>query len=52
MLVNEYYPVTMIVSNPYNILLGDVKIHFSVPQHYKNKGEYIYNHSIIISVSD
>lgn len=43
MLVNEYYPVTLIVSNPYNIILGDVKINFTVPQQYRNKGKSINN---------
>lgn len=39
MLVNEYYPVTLVVSNPYNIILGDVKINYTVPQQYRNKGK-------------
>ncbi|KAH8240215.1 hypothetical protein KR032_012184 [Drosophila birchii] len=36
MLVNEYYPVVITISNPYNVYLQNVGVHISVPGALRN----------------
>ncbi|KAM7354828.1 trafficking protein particle complex subunit 11 gry [Cochliomyia hominivorax] len=37
MLVNEFYPVTTIINNPYNVFLTGIALNISVPNNLKNK---------------
>ena len=39
MLINEFYPVTMTISNPYNVFLTGIALNISVPNNLKNKGK-------------
>lgn len=39
MLVNEYYPVAITISNPYNVYLQNVGVHISVPGGLRSSGE-------------
>lgn len=42
MLVNEFYPVTTTISNPYNVFLTGIALNISVPNNLKNKGKWIF----------
>ncbi|XP_065360151.1 trafficking protein particle complex subunit 11 [Calliphora vicina] len=37
MLVNEFYPVTTTINNPYNVFLTGIALNISVPNNLKNK---------------
>lgn len=39
MLVNEFYPVTTTISNPYNVFLTGIALSISIPNNLKNKGK-------------
>lgn len=39
MLVNEYYPVVITISNPYNVYLQNVGVHIKVPPSWRSSGE-------------
>ncbi|XP_017474122.1 PREDICTED: trafficking protein particle complex subunit 11 [Rhagoletis zephyria] len=37
MLVNEYYPITTTINNPYNVFLQNVSLNISVPNNLRNQ---------------